>query len=120
MRPRRRQALTKKFLRGCGRFLLAEALAAEDRATLGRAKRHGGIFAALGADRPGLDALVSGAVARHRRRGGQYGNALGFARFAALGLVLEMLVVKKELLSGCEHEGGPTVDAGQYLILKFH
>jgi hypothetical protein len=55
-----------------------------------------------------------------RRRGGEYGHALGLAGFTALGLILEPLVVEKQLFPGGKNEVGTAVDAGQYLVLKFH
>jgi hypothetical protein len=53
-------------------------------------------------------------------RGSKNGDALGLAGFAALGLVLELFVVEKQLFPGGKNEVGAAVDAGQYLILKFH
>ena len=82
------------------------------------AKRDGGVLAALGTDGASFDASVVLRCAR--RRGGEYGHALGLAGFAALGLVLEPFVVEKELFPGSKNEFGPAVDAGQYLVLKFH
>jgi hypothetical protein len=53
-------------------------------------------------------------------RGGENGHALGLAGFTALGLVLEVLVVEKQLFAGGESKFGAAVDAGEYLVLKFH
>jgi hypothetical protein len=53
-------------------------------------------------------------------RGGEDGYALGLAGPTALGLVLELFVVEKQLFPGGKDKVGAAVDAGQYLILKFH
>jgi hypothetical protein len=52
--------------------------------------------------------------------GGENGHALGLTGLAALGLVLELFVEEKELFPGGKNEVGAAVDAGQYLVLKFH
>jgi hypothetical protein len=41
----------------------------------------------------------------------QHRNPLAFAVLATLGFVLELLVVKEELFSGCEHEIRTAIDA---------
>jgi hypothetical protein len=51
---------------------------------------------------------------------GKNSHALGLAGFAALGLVLELFVVKKHLFPGGKDKVSAAVDAGQYFILKFH
>jgi hypothetical protein len=104
---------------GGGGLLLGEALAAEDGATLRGAKGDGSLLAALRADRPSFDARKVVGVA-HGLWGGKNGYALGFASFAALGLVLELFIVKKQLFPGGKNKVRAAVDAGQYLILKFH
>ena len=48
------------------------------------------------------------------------GDPLGLTRFATLGFVLKLLVVKKKLFPGSEDEITPTVDTFQHLVLKFH
>jgi len=55
-----------------------------------------------------------------RRNRAQHGNPLGLASLAALGFVLELLVVEKKLLPGGENKITPTVDTLQHLVLKFH
>ena len=82
------------------------------------AKRDGGVLAALGTDGASFDASVVLRCAR--RRGGEYGHALGLAGLTAFGLILELFVVEKELFPGGKDEVGAAVDAGQYLVLKFH
>jgi hypothetical protein len=47
-------------------------------------------------------------------------HTLGLAGFAALGLILELFVVKKHLFPGGKDKVSAAVDAGQYFILKFH
>src|ERR1700680_1511378 len=79
---------------GGGGFLLHEAFAAEDGATLSGAEGDGGLLAALDAGSARFDARVVVSIAR-RRRGGEDGHALGLAGFAAFGLVLELFVVEK-------------------------
>ena len=100
-------------------FLLREAFAAEDGATLGGAERDGGLLAALRTGGSSFDASVMVSVTR-RRRGGENGHPLGLAGFAALGLVLELFVVEKQLFPGGKNEVGAAVDAGEYFVLKFH
>jgi hypothetical protein len=46
--------------------------------------------------------------------------SLAFAVLAAFGFVLELLVVEKQLFTGCEHEIRATIDALQNLVLVFH
>jgi hypothetical protein len=55
-----------------------------------------------------------------RAGGREDGHALGLAGFAALGFVLELLVVEEQLFARGKNKLGATVDAGQYLVLKFH
>jgi hypothetical protein len=47
-------------------------------------------------------------------------RALGFALFAAFGIVLELLIVKEELLARRENKLASAVDALQYSICEFH
>jgi hypothetical protein len=69
----------------------------------------------------GFDAsVVVSATVALRARGGEDGHTLRFAGFAALGFVLELLVVEEQLFAGGKNKLGATVDAGQYLVLKFH
>jgi hypothetical protein len=104
-----------------GSLLLHEALAAEDRAVLRGAKRDRGLLTALGTGGAGFDpGVVVSATAALRARGGEDGHALGLAGFTALGFVLELLVVEKQLFAGGENKLGAAVDAGQCLVLKFH
>ena len=55
-----------------------------------------------------------------RWRGGEDGHALRLAVLAALGLVLELLIVEKQLFPGGEGKVGSAIDALEYLVLKFH
>ncbi len=100
-------------------FLLREAFAAQDWPPLGWPEGDGGLFAALGAGGPGFHAREVVRVALGGW-GGEDGHALRLAGFAALGFVAELFIVKKQLFPGGEDEVGTAVDAGQYLILKFH
>ena len=47
-------------------------------------------------------------------------RAFGLALLAALGIVLEILVVKEELLARGKDEFGAAINALQYLIGEFH
>jgi len=58
-------------------------------------------------------------VRSHRRRIDDR-DPLGFAVLTALGRILELFVVEKQLFPSGENKVGTAVDAGQYLILKFH
>jgi len=84
-----------------------------------RAKRDGCVLAALGARGAGFDASVVLRGAR-RGRGAKHGRTLGLTSLTALGFVFEPFVVKKQLFPGGKDEIGTAVDAGQYLVLKFH
>jgi len=97
---------------------LLEAFPAENGSPLGRAEGYGGLFVTTRTDRAGFDLVVDG-------RGGlpvaaKQGCALGLAELAAFGLVLELLVVEEQLLTGCEHKVIPTIDADQSFVLEFH
>jgi hypothetical protein len=99
--------------------LLREALAAEDRTPLRGAERDGGFLAALGAGGARFHTKKVVRVA-HGLRGGEDGHALGLAGLTALGFVLELFVAEEQLFPGSEDKVSAAVDAGQYLILKFH
>jgi hypothetical protein len=105
---------------GDGGLLLREAFTAEDGATLGGAEGDGGLLAALRAGGSSFDASVMVAIAAGSGSGGENGHALRLAGFTAFGLVLELFVEEKKLFPGGEDEVSAAVDAGQYLILKFH
>ena len=67
-----------------------------------------------------FDAGVVVAFAARRGSGVEDGDAFGLAGFAALGFVLELFVVEKELFAGSEHEFTAAIDAGEYFVPKFH
>ena len=96
-----------------------KAFAAENRAALRRLEGHGGFFPALRACGASLDLRVRAAIALRGRRA-EDGNPFGFARLAAFGFVLKLLVVEKQLFSGRKNEIGSAVDALEYLVLEFH
>ena len=100
-------------------LFLREAFAAEDGTALRGAEGDGRLLAALGAGGSSFHASVVVSVAR-RGRGGKNRDAFGLAGFAALGLVLELFVVKKQLFPGGENKLRTAVDACEYLVLKFH
>jgi hypothetical protein len=83
----------ERSARGLNRHPLLEALSAEYRPTLGRAKGYGGLFVACRADGTGFHFVIDGS-------GGlgvaaKQGCPFGFAELATFGLVLELLVVEK-------------------------
>ncbi len=80
---------------------------------------NGGLLAALRADCTGFYASVVLSIAV-RSWGGEHCHAPRFTSLAALGFVLELLVIKKQLFPGGEHKVGTAVDALQHLVLKFH
>jgi len=87
-----------------------EALAAIYRASLRGLERHGGLAPALRAR------SVRFALGEARPRSTL---ALGFATFAALRLVFEILVVVKVLFTRREHKVRAAVHALENAILKF-
>jgi hypothetical protein len=105
---------------GDGGFLLGEALTAEDGATLCGAEGDCGLLAALRARGSSFDASVVVPIGTGSGSGSENGHTLGLTGLTALGLVLELFVKEKELFPGGEDEVSAAVDAGQYLILKFH
>ena len=99
-------------------LLLGEAFPAEDRAALSGAEGDSGFLATLGTRSSCFHASVM--VGFARARVGKNGNAFGLTGFTALGLVLKLFVVEKQLFPGSKNEFSAAIDAGQYLILKFH
>jgi hypothetical protein len=83
--------------------------------TLSGLERNRCFFTALRADGFGFDAL--NAVGS---RTGAARRAIGLARFAPLGLVLETLVGEEHLLAGGENELRPAFGTLQDLIVVFH
>jgi len=84
---------------------------------LSRSEGYGGFLAALRANRFGFDFVIGLAAAGC---GTQHRHPFGFAGLAALGLVLELLIVEKQLFSRGEDEIGAAVNALQHLVLEFH
>src|SRR5580658_4780285 len=103
---------------GDGLFL-RKAFAAENGAALRGPEGDSSLLAALRAGGASFHASVMVSVARGRR-GAEDSHALGLADFATFGLVLELFVVEEQLFPGGKDKIGAAVDAGQYLILKFH
>jgi hypothetical protein len=118
-------AFTNRFSRGdclhrhrsgfAHRTPLLETLAAVDRSSLCRLKRHRRIFSALRTNGLGLDTLHTVAVTTSVPC-----SSVRLARLAPLGLVLETLVGEKHLFAGGEDELGITFGAFQNPILIFH
>src|SRR5271169_294080 len=93
---------------------LLETFAAIDGAPLCRLERNRRFFSALRANCLGLDSLYAAGTRSSARR------AVGLARLAPLGLVLETLVGEKHLLAGGENELSRTFGALQNPIVVFH
>jgi len=91
-------------------FPSLEALPAKHRPALSRTERNGGFPAALGTVGGCLHLVVSSRIPAFL--------AFALARFAALGLVPEVLVGEKLLLTRSEHEICITIHALEYSILK--
>src|SRR5262245_26747583 len=83
-----------------------EAFLAEHRAPLSRLEGHRCFLAAVRAGGNGFDPLT-----RSARPAGRPSGAFRFARFAALGLVLEVLVGEELLFARRPHELRATVHA---------
>ena len=96
-----------------------KTLPAKDRAALSRTKRHGSLLSAPRTSGLGFDLGVAVILPG---RGGRTENRepFRFAGLATLGLVLELLVVKKQLFPGGKYKITATVDTLQHLVLKFH
>jgi hypothetical protein len=114
------QTITKtRFLRRRdalwpGRSPLLKTFSAIHRASLCRLEGNGCFFSALRTHRLGLDTLHAAGTCRCARR------AIGFARLAPLGLVLEALVGEKHLLAGGENELSRTFSTLQNPVMVFH
>lgn len=89
--------------------LLLKAAPAQNGTALSRLEGDGGFRAALRAN---------GACLRAHRAGA--GCPFGLALFAALGVVLELLVEEEELLTRSEHEIVPAVHAFENLVDELH
>jgi hypothetical protein len=94
---------------------LLEALTAKDGSALGRLKGHRSFLAALRTNRSSLNLVVA-----LRRGYPQHSYSLCLTNFATLGLVLELLVMKKQLFTRRKDEVRAAVYTLQYLVLKFH
>ena len=94
-----------------------ETFATQHRTPLRRLKGDGRVLTASGTGGAGLHLLEIAAAPAFVSHGS---SALGLAIFAALGLVLELLVVEEELFAGGEDEIITAIDAFQSLILEFH
>jgi hypothetical protein len=97
---------------------LLKAFAAENWAPLRRFKRDGGFLTALGAGGASLR-LVEGLLPG-LARDSEHSDPFRLANLATLGLVLELLVMKKQLLAGGEYKVGTAVNTLQDLVLEFH
>jgi hypothetical protein len=97
---------------------LLKAFPTENRPSLSWFEGDGCFLAALGTDGACFD--LGEASARVRGRSAEDSHSFRFARLTAFGLVLELLVVKKQLLARSEDEIGAAIDAFQNLVLKFH
>src|SRR5689334_6327878 len=98
---------------GPGEFPGLEAFLAEDRTALRRLEGDGRLLAARRTIRDGFHPLASDGTSRTA-------GPLAFARFAALRLVLEVLVGEKLLLSCRPDELRATVHALKDSVLELH
>jgi hypothetical protein len=89
---------------------LLEAGSAQNRPALRRLERNCRLHLALRANRPRLSP--------HARTGAC--SPLRLALFTALGIVLELLIVKEKLFSGCENEITSAIYAIQHLVDELH
>ena len=96
-----------------------KTFSAKHGAALRGTERHGGLFAAPRTGGLGLHLGVAVSLSG-RRRSTEHGNPFGLARLAALGFVLELLVVEEKLLPGGENKIPPTINTLQHLVLKLH
>jgi hypothetical protein len=88
--------------------ILLETGAAQYRPSLRRTEGNRGLLFAYRTMRPGLCPHAGTAA------------PLQLARLAALGIVVKLLVVKKQLLAGGKDKVFSAVHAFEYLVLKFH
>jgi hypothetical protein len=95
-------------------FLL-KAFPAQYGPPLGRTKWNRRLLTALGATGTSLGLDVGLAM-----DGAQYRDPFPLTVLAALGFVLELLVVEEQLFACREHEVRATIDAFQHLVLEFH
>ena len=95
-------------------FLL-KAFPAKNWPPLGRTKWNRRLLTALGATGTSFGLDVGLAM-----NGTQYRDPFPLTVFAALGFVLELLVVEEQLFACREHEVRITIDALQHLVLEFH
>jgi hypothetical protein len=102
--------------RSSGGLALLKAFPTKHRAALRGFEGNCRFPLASRADRLGFDPLVIAPALRQTKRLG----ALTFAVLTAFWFVLELFVVKKQLLTGGEHEVGATIHALQNLILELH
>ena len=103
-------------LRGrANRATLLEAFAAKYWTALRRFEGHSSFFAAMGTGGASFDFLI-----RVRRSRSDSRCTLCFAGLAALGLVLELLVVEEKLFARREEKLRAAVYALQQPVLEFH
>jgi len=95
-------------LRPCRAAILLEAGSAQYWPSLRRTEWHRRLLPAYRAVRPGLCPHAGPAA------------SLQLARLTALGIVVKLLIVKKQLLTGGEDKILPAIHAFEYLVLEFH
>jgi hypothetical protein len=105
---------------GSGGPFLRKAFAAENGTALCGAEGNSCFLAALRAGGSSFHTRITAPITARRGICGEDGYALGFADLAALGLVLELFVEEKQLFPGSKDKVRAAINAGQYLILKFH
>lgn len=83
---------------------------------MGWPERHGGFLAALRTHGPSFHFRVR-LPASWRT---QHGYSFTLTGLAPLGLVLELFIVKEQLLPSRENEVSAAIDTLQHLVLEFH
>ena len=94
---------------------LLKALAAQYRPPLCGTERNSGFFPALRAIRPRLDLSVALSLGGAENR-----DPLSLAGLTTLGLILELLIVEKQLFAGGKDEIRTAIDALECLVLELH
>jgi hypothetical protein len=96
-----------------------KALPAKYRAPLSGFKGNRGFLPTLRTFGSGFDFVVA-VIPDGGGSGAQNGYSFCLAGFATLGLILELLVVKEQLLPGSKNEISAAINTLQNLVLKFH
>jgi hypothetical protein len=96
-----------------------KTFSAKNGTALSRPEWHSGLFPTSRAGSLGLNFREAVSLARHRR-GAEHRNPLSLTSFTALGLILELLIMKEKLFPGSKNKFTATIHALQHLVLKLH